>query len=334
MSRDLAAAYRPQNFEDVVGQDKIVSLLKDQVTTGNLSNAYIFSGPSGVGKTTLARLVYMTLNCDEEGQNPCMKCPSCQNLKYSLIEVDGASNRGIDNIRELQKKMYYKSFGNYTGILIDECHQLSKAAWNALLKSIEEPPEHVKWFFCTTELNKVPKTIQTRCQIFRLKSIRWTDIKNRVKEIAQKEKIVVSEDSLWTIAKNADNNVRQAIHLLEKYSLSGEVEDIESKNDFLKLLSEDNFKDLFKLFDSWDKHYESIEHFINTLKYDLINLIKLNNGLKIKVSPYKRKKYKEVNISDEKLEKTFESILKVEEKVKGVYDYNSLLLKALLEIKK
>jgi len=331
--KDLAAKYRPQKWEDVIGQDKVVSILKDQVITGKVSNSYIFAGKSGVGKTTLARLFYLAINCEKKDVNPCMECVPCKNLKFSLIEVDGATNRGIDNVRELQKEMYYKKFGNYTCILVDECHMLSTQAWNALLKSIEEPPEHVIWIFCTTELRKIPKTIQTRCQIYNLNPIRWTDIHKRLKQIAEKEDIQLSDNVLWQIAQNSDTNIRQAIHLLEKYSLSGEVETIEKVSTFLESLEKMDIKEIWKLFDSWNDNYDSIEHFINTLKYDLMNCLKLSLGLKVSASPYKIKKYKELKITKERLEKAFTIILEIEEKVKGVYDYNSLFLKALLKLK-
>jgi len=331
--KDLSIKYRPFKWEEIVGQDKVISILKDQVITGSFSNAYIFAGKSGIGKTTIARLFYLAINCEKKEINPCLECIPCKNVKFSLIEVDGATNRGIDNVRELQKNMYYKRFGTYTCILVDECHMLSIPAWNALLKSIEEPPEHVIWIFCTTELHKIPKTIKTRCQIYRLNPIRWTDIHKRIKQIAKKENIQLSDNTLWEIAQNADNNIRQAIHLLEKYALSGEVDSIEKISNFLESLEKMDIKELWKIFDSWNENYDSIEHFINTLKYDLMNCLKLKLGLKVNASPYKIKKYQEVNISKEKLEKAFNTIIEIEQKIKGVYDYNSLFLKGLLELK-
>jgi DNA polymerase III subunit gamma/tau len=335
-TKDLSIKYRPAKWEDVKGQDRAVYTLRKQITTKKgLSNAYIFSGKSGVGKTTLARLFFMSLNCEQpKDGNPCFTCPACKNINYCLNEVDGATNRGIDNVRELQKNMYYKSMaGSYTGILIDECHMLSRPAWNALLKSIEEPPEHHFWFFCTTELYKVPKTIQTRSQLFRLQSMSWTTVHHRIKEIADKEKINIKDEHIWEIARASDNNLRQAIHSLEQYSNSKEPEKREIKYDLLQALNDQDYKAIWQIFLNWENNHESIEVFLNYIKYDLFNYLKFRMGLKTNVNMYRLKKYKTFNIPIKKIENFIRIILDIEAKVKGIYDYQSLFLKGILDLK-
>ena len=343
--KDLNTVFRPKQWSDIKGQEKIVSVVSKQALAKfGLANSYIFSGKSGVGKTTIARLFFMALNCEnpDKSGNPCLECANCLNTKFQLREVNASDSRGIDDMRELTKEMHYMASGNYKGILLDEVHMLSKPAWNCLLKPMEESPEKCIWILCTTELHKIPKTIQTRCQIFKLGSLSWTHIFNRLKEIVDEIKLSISDDELWAIARNSDNNLRQATHLLEQYSVSGNLEDVIPSDvdiSFLNALAyagKDDYKTLWKTFMEWEKHYSEIEAFLNSLKYDLSVCLKLKMKLPLgQISPFRLKKYQEIEpqISEEKLTKMFRLLLEIQEKTSGVYDYNSLFLNALCKYK-
>ena len=226
--KDLNSLYRPNKWGDVKGQQKTIEILQKQVISKTgLSNAYIFSGKSGIGKTTIARLFFISLNCEHllANGNPCTKCPACVNSKFQLREINASDSRGIDDMRELiNDTCFIPNTGIYNGVLLDEVHMLSKPAWNCLLKPIEES-NSIVWMLCTTELHKIPKTIQTRCQIYKLNPLKWTDIHDRLKNIIDDTKISISDEELWTIARNSDNNLRQATHLLEQYSVLGNIED-------------------------------------------------------------------------------------------------------------
>ncbi len=343
MDKNLPERVRPRKWSDVVGQDNVVKLLKQQVITQKgLSNAYILSGPSGVGKTTLARLFFMALNCENPKDGvPCQECPACKNVKFSLMEINASDKRGIEDMREVAKEMQYLGFnGAYKGILLDECHMLTKPAWNTLLKPMEDESQHGVWILCTTEIGKIPKTIKTRCQTYKLNPIRWTDIKTRLEVVAKSEKIDIKTDDLWTIAKNSDNNIRQALHLLEKYSVMGDLDKILASGmnlNFLEALRDSKIADLWKIFSSWSDEFEDISQFLNMLKYDLSVCLKIKLGISLgQISPYRKKKYEEITqyLTEGKLIKTLEIMLELQEKISGVFDYNSLFLKALIQMKK
>ena len=172
----LARKYRPQKFEDLVGQDSLVQILKGAITNDRLAHAYVLTGVRGVGKTTTARLIAMSINCQKRSTNNCEPCGDCDSCKSTgvdsnldVIEMDAASNTGVDDIREIIDNVKYKPIiGKYKIFIIDEVHMLSKSAFNALLKTLEEPPEHVKFIFATTEVKKIPITVLSRCQRFDL----------------------------------------------------------------------------------------------------------------------------------------------------------------------
>lgn len=344
--KDLNSLYRPTHWEEVKGQEKTVSILQKQVLSKTgLSNAYIFSGKSGIGKTTLARLFFMALNCESilKNGNPCMKCPACENSSFQLREINASDSRGIDDMRELINDTYMiPANGRYGGVLLDEVHMLSKPAWNCLLKPIEEAKSTI-WILCTTELHKIPKTIQTRCQSYKLNPLRWSDIHKRLTEIIDDTKMSISDEEIWTIARNSDNNLRQATHLLEQYSVVGDLKkvlDSEIDIDFLNALATtntNNYKLVWKVFTSWENKYGDIDAFLNTLKYDLQVCIKLKLGLDVTdVNPYRLTKYKEIvgNISEDKLTNTLNLLLEIQEKTSGVWDYQSLFMNCVLKMKK
>ncbi len=339
--KDLNSIYRPVKWSDVKGQDRIVRVLQNQIKTGKgLSNAYILAGGSGIGKTTLARLFFLSLNCQKPDKefNPCMKCSSCTNFQFELKEVNASNTRGIDDMREIVRDMQYTAMSNYKGVILDEVHMLLKPAWNCLLKPIEDASKSI-WFFCTTELYKIPKTIQTRCQIYKLGQIRWTDIHARLKAISEKSKIKISNEDLWIIARNSANNLRQAVHLLEQYMAVGDMKEIlseEADMSFLEALRDNNTGAIWSILAKWDTKHANIDAFLNAIKYDLSVCLEIKLGLDMsKIAPFKLAKYKQITISlpEELLFVTLQEVLAIQEKISGVWDYKSLFLSMLYKIK-
>ena len=229
----LARKWRPQMFQDVVGQEHIAQTLINAIKTDRLSHAYLFGGPRGVGKTSVARIFAKAINCEQgEPGIPCNKCSSClaitKGSSVDVQEIDGASNRRIEEIRELRENIkYMPSASKYRIYIIDEVHMLTKEAFNALLKTLEEPPAHAKFIFATTEAHKVPVTILSRCQRFDFKRISPIQIVSHLKNISKEEGIVINKSGLGMIAKAADGSMRDAESLLDQViAFTGsEVED-------------------------------------------------------------------------------------------------------------
>lgn len=220
----FARKWRPQRFEEVIGQEHIVKTLKNAIRLNRTSQAYLFCGPRGVGKTSLARIFSKVLNCENRTTiEPCNKCNICVEITTStslnVIEIDGASNRGIDEIRNLRENIKLMPIqGKYKIYIIDEVHQITEAAFNALLKTLEEPPPHVKFIFATTQPNKIPATILSRCQRFDFRKIPVTVISNRLKDISMSERLRVDEGVFTEIAKHADGSMRDALSILDQLS--------------------------------------------------------------------------------------------------------------------
>ncbi len=225
----LARKYRSQTFDDVVGQDPISKTLKNAIETGRVAHAYLFSGTRGVGKTTMARILAKALNClksDGPTTRPCCKCDSCVSINtgedIDVIEIDGASNNRVDEIRELRENAIYRpARARYKIYIIDEVHMLTTQAFNALLKTLEEPPEHVKFIFATTEPNKVIATIQSRCQRFDFHNINPKQIAEQLKSILKKEKIKYEDDLVLALAKMANGSMRDGLSLLDRLISTG-----------------------------------------------------------------------------------------------------------------
>lgn len=287
-----ARKWRPQKFEDVVGQEHITATLKNAIKSNRIAHAFIFTGPRGVGKTTTARILAKALNCENSIDfEPCNSCAMCKSINESqtldIIEIDGASNRGIDEIRTLRESVKYApTRGRYKVYIIDEVHMLTKESFNAFLKTLEEPPAHTIFIFATTDIHKVPLTIISRCQRFDFRRIQLDTIKRSLSKIASKENISIDDKTLTLISKKADGALRDAQSLFDQViSFSGEKIDAETVSKMLNLIDEDLFfnisdavlqKDFNIVFETTDRIYQNgwdffdftdglIEHFRNIL---------------------------------------------------------------------
>ena len=218
----LYRKFRPQEFEDVKGQDHIVKTLKNQINADRIGHAYLFCGTRGTGKTTIAKIFARAVNCEHpvEG-SPCGECPTCKAIQngssMNVIEIDAASNNGVDNIRQIREEVAYRpTEGKYKVYIIDEVHMLSTGAFNALLKTLEEPPEYVMFILATTEAHKIPVTILSRCQRYDFHRISNDTIADRLFELMKEEQIEVEEKAIKYVAKAGDGSMRDALSLLDQ----------------------------------------------------------------------------------------------------------------------
>ncbi len=229
MAQALYRKWRPQTFDDVVGQEHIVQTLRHALQTGHIHHAYLLAGPRGIGKTTTARLIAKAVNCRAEpSERPCNRCEICEAVNagrlMDLVEIDAASNTGVDNIRDLLEKVGYRpTQATYKVYVVDEVHMLSTAAFNALLKTLEEPPEHVIFVLATTEAHKIPETILSRCQRFEFRRIPLSALVQRLEAIAEAEGVTAEAEALELIARTATGSMRDAISLFDQMSAVGEV---------------------------------------------------------------------------------------------------------------
>ncbi len=218
----IARKWRPQNFDEVVYQDHVSRTLRNSIKIGRISHAYIFAGPRGVGKTTMARILAKSLNCVEgPTDTPCGVCENCLEIRngtsFDVMEIDGASNRGIENVRELRENVNFAPVKTrYKVYIIDEVHMLTKEAFNALLKTLEEPPAHVVFIFATTELHQIPETILSRCQKYYFKKISIEALVAHLRHITGKEGYKVSSEALYPIARAAEGSMRDAQSFLDQ----------------------------------------------------------------------------------------------------------------------
>lgn len=240
MSQALYRKWRPQSWQAVVGQQHVVDTLRNALSAGRIAHAYLFSGPRGTGKTTTARLLAKAVNCldPDQGKRPCGTCEYCQAVNdgrfLDLIEIDAASNTSVDDVRDLRDKINYSpNQGRYKVYIIDEVHMLSTAAFNALLKTLEEPPAHAIFILATTEVHKIPATVLSRCQRHEFRRIPVIEIVNHLKLMAQQEKIEVDEQALSVIARQSTGAMRDAISLLDQLASSGNVITLEKTQEIL-----------------------------------------------------------------------------------------------------
>ncbi|MBR3708251.1 MAG: DNA polymerase III subunit gamma/tau, partial [Lentisphaeria bacterium] len=218
----IARKWRPQKFSDMVGQEHLARTLKNAIMSGRIAHAYLFVGPRGIGKTTTARIFAKAMNCLHpiDGE-PCCQCSSCKSIadesNVDVIEIDAATHTQVEKARELCEDVLHLPISSKFKIyIIDEVHMLSKNAWNALLKTIEEPPAHAKFIFATTEVNKVLPTVISRCQRFDLRRIKGTDIAGRLRLICDAENVKITDGALQIIARAADGGMRDAQSLLDQ----------------------------------------------------------------------------------------------------------------------
>jgi len=300
MSYEVTATRkRPQGFDQLVGQDFVVSTLKSSLKLERIAHAYIFSGPRGVGKTSAARILAKALNCEKgPGPEPCGECSQCREISrgnsLDVIEIDGASNTSVNDIRELKDEVLFApSNGRYKIYIIDEVHMLSNSAFNALLKTIEEPPPYIVFIFATTEIHKVPATIRSRCQQFNFRLIPVDGIRDQLRQVVTEMKIEAEDEALFWIAKEATGSLRDAYTLfdqiasfsnthitLKKIQENLGLAGIDSIGELVTLLTEENTGQVIERAESIISQGVSIEQFLIDLTEYFRTLLLLKSGIK------------------------------------------------------
>tara|TARA_B100001057_G_scaffold250170_1_gene250424 strand:+ start:16815 stop:18485 length:1671 start_codon:yes stop_codon:yes gene_type:complete len=327
----LALKYRPQTFDELVGQEIIADAIKKSISINKIPNAFLFTGIRGIGKTTIARILAKTLNCSEASKNNCSnkKCENCDQISESrhidVLEMDAASKTGVDDVRDLiEFSRYGPTSTKFKIFIIDEVHMLSKQAFNALLKTLEEPPEYLKFIFATTEVNKIPVTVLSRCQRFDLMRINFNDLLKFLKKVTSAENKIINEDVLKLIVKMSEGSVRDSLSLLDRIFLSEDSS------------REINLKSAQEIFGYFDKSYilDLIHNLLNGDEQKVSELYRniynqgiepklfLNNFLEV---IYYLKNIENIKNFDQSIEFIDFDIIKIEELSKRV-DNKTLLL--------
>lgn len=293
MYQTLYRKYRPSNFDEVIGQQVVVKTLKNAILNKKLTHAYLFTGPRGTGKTSIAKIFAKTINCSNLNEtNPCNACESCLQIlskkSIDIIEIDAASNNGVDEIRELRSKAsLVPTVGKYKVYIIDEVHMLTQGAFNALLKTLEEPPSHIVFILATTEPHKIPTTIISRCQKFDFKKIAKEDIVTKLKYIIERENVIVDENAYDEIAMQSDGCMRDALSILDQVIAFSDnhvtLEDVHEINgtlpeleliEFIKNMKEQKYEQTFYKIEQYEnigKNYIKLtEEFMSVLRNILL----------------------------------------------------------------
>ncbi|MBL7033676.1 MAG: DNA polymerase III subunit gamma/tau, partial [Candidatus Delongbacteria bacterium] len=280
----LARKFRPQLFAEVVGQDHVTRTLVNAIKHDRIAHAYIFAGPRGVGKTSIARIFSKSLNCTRgPTAAPCGVCDSCRSIldgtNFDVIEIDGASNNSVNDIRDLRGNIQYgPATYNYKIYIIDEVHMLSTGAFNALLKTLEEPPPRTMFIFATTEIHKVPMTILSRCQRFDFHRIPLADMVERLQFICSEEEVEIEEEALFLIARKADGGMRDAQSVLDQLiSFSGKVITTQQVVETLGLIQQELFLQFQQLIQKRD--FDATLRFVHDLVFKGYDLVEFLHGL-------------------------------------------------------
>jgi DNA polymerase-3 subunit gamma/tau len=345
----LYRKYRPQSFAEIIGQDHVVKTLTNSISSKNISHAYLFSGPRGSGKTSIARLFAKAVNCaDLSSAEPCNKCDSCLEISagksMDLVEIDAASHTGVDDVRELIDGIKFAPIkSKYKIFIIDECHQLSKSAVNALLKTLEEPPAHAIFLLATTESQKMLPTIISRCQRFDFKRLHVAEIVKKLEFIAKKENVKFEPSALSLIALNSRGSFRDAETLLDQcISFSGKngsikteeikellgIVEVEQISKFVEFLLQKNAKEAILYLNTMADSGVDLQEFAKTLVFYLRQslLLKINpNFLNLQNSGLSEKEVEKINLQNAGLsEKDIKNLLEIFIEAENKMKYNSI----------